>query len=370
MNQRDYYEILGVARDASAKEIKAAYRKLALQYHPDRNPGDEVAEANFKEAAEAYEVLSDEQKRATYDRFGHAGLRGQGPGGGFSSVDDIFQQFGDIFGDFFGFGGGGNRRQARGADLRMDLELSFEEAVFGTSRDLVVPRHAGCETCSGSGAAPGTERTPCSMCHGRGQVHHSQGFFTLSSTCPQCHGRGSVVESPCEDCSGSGLVREERSVHVAIPAGVEDGTRLRLRGEGEAAQNGGERGDLYVFLRVRPSEHFERDGADLHYRAVISFVHAALGARITVPTLEGEDVIEVPRATQTGEQVLLRERGVPRLNRNSRGHLFVHFFVEVPRELTEHQRELLEQFAVDAGIELDAKPAELSDDDAAESAPS
>lgn len=359
MSKRDYYEVLGVPRDASPKDIKSAYRKLAMQFHPDRNPGDEAAENQFKEAAEAYEVLSDDDKRAAYDRYGHEGLRGgAGFGGGFRSVDDIFEQFGDIFGDFFGFGG--NRAAARGVDLRLDLELEFEEAVFGTTRDIKVPRNVSCKTCEGTGAAAGTERSPCATCHGRGQVHHAQGFFTLTSTCPTCHGRGSVVKNPCADCAGQGLVREEKEVHVTIPAGVDDGTRLRLRGEGEVASSGSARGDLYVFLRVRPSDRFEREGSDLHFRAPISFVQAALGCSIEVPTLEGPHVVDVPAGTQTGSQLVMRERGVPRVNRGGRGNLFIHFFVEVPRELNARQRELLLEFATDAGIALappDSTPA-------------
>lgn len=368
MSKRDYYEVLEVARDATAKEIKTAYRRLALQFHPDRNPGDEAAEGRFKEAAEAYEVLADEQKRPIYDRYGHEGLRGGGVGGGgFRSVDDIFEQFGDIFGDFFGFGGGGGgNRPQRGVDLRMDLELGFEEAVFGTTRDIVVPRNVGCETCDGTGAAEGTERVPCHTCHGRGQVHHAQGFFTLTSTCPKCQGRGSVVETPCEDCSGAGLKREEREVHVSIPAGVDDGTRLRLRGEGEVAQGGGARGDLYVFLRVRPSDQFEREGTDLHFRAPISFVQAALGCELEVPTLEGPEVIVVPAGTQTGEQIVMRGRGVPRVNREMRGNLFVHFFVEIPRELNARQRELLEEFAESAQIALCIEDRRAKNTDAAQ----
>ncbi len=367
MSKRDYYEVLEVARDASAKDIKTAYRKLAMQYHPDRNPGDDVAEANFKDAAEAYEVLADDDKRATYDRFGHEGLRSGAGSASYRSVDEIFEQFGDIFGDFFGFGGGGGgNRAARGVDLRMDLELEFEEAVFGTSRDIVVPRHVGCGDCEGSGAAPGTSRVPCHTCHGRGQVHHAQGFFTLTSTCPKCQGRGSIVETPCPTCSGAGLVREERSVHVAIPAGVDDGTRLRLRGEGESSQGGGARGDLYVFLRVRPSDRFEREGSDLHFRAPISFVQAALGCQLTIPTLEGTEVATVPPGTQTGDQIVMRERGVPRVNRGARGNLFIHFFVEIPRELSERQRELLQEFADDAGIDLTASDAELEQSDVVE----
>lgn len=356
MSQRDYYEVLDVQRDASAKEIKTAYRKLAMQFHPDRNPGDSEAEGRFKEAAEAYEVLGNPEKRSTYDRFGHEGLRGGAGfgGGGFRSVDEIFQQFGDIFGDFFGFGGGGgnSRGRRRGSDLRIDVQLEFFEAVFGTTKTLVVPRHSECEVCDGSGAAEGTERSACPTCHGRGQVHHAQGFFTLTSTCPKCSGRGSVVENPCENCDGAGLIREDREVSVTIPAGVDDGTRLRLRGEGEAVQ-GGERGDLYVFLGVKQSDIFERDGSDLHLRAPVSFVQAALGCELEIPTIEGTERIPVAPGTQTGDQTVLRERGIPRVNRQIRGNLFVHFFVEVPQDLTDRQRELLREFAEEAEIELD-----------------
>lgn len=355
MEKRDFYEVLGVRRDSSPKDIKTAYRKLAMQFHPDRNPGDADAEAKFKEAAEAYEVLSDPERRKMYDRFGHEGLRGGGGfgSGSFRSVDEIFEQFGDIFGDFFGFGRQSATSHQRGADLRVDLELEFEDAVFGVSKTLTVPRHTECGACDGTGAADGTQRTTCPNCKGRGQVHHAQGFFTLTSTCPTCRGTGSVVENPCEVCHGAGIVEEVREVQVAIPPGVDDGTRLRLRGEGEAGRNGGPRGDLYVFLHVQPSRVFERDGANLHLRAPISFAQAALGGKLEVPTLEGTETIDVPPATQTGEQYVLRGLGIPRVNREGRGNLFVHFFVEVPRKLTKKQRELLQEFARESGVEVD-----------------
>lgn len=345
---RDLYEVLGVGREVDAKDLKKAYRKLAMQYHPDRNPDDPEAEAAFKEAAQAYEVLSDPERRQIYDRFGHEGLNGQmGGGSGFGNVDDILSQFGDIFGDFFGFGGGGRARSSaqRGADLRYDLEISFEEAVFGTSQTLKVPRHSDCENCEGSGAKPGTEPSVCGTCGGRGQVHHAQGFFTLTSTCPTCQGAGRVVKDPCEVCDGNGVIREERDVQVTIPAGVDDGTRLRLREEGEIGRRGGPRGDLYVFLRVTPSETFERDGSDIHFAARIPFVHAILGTNIKIPTLAQPTTIAVPAGTQHGDRTILRNEGIQRVNRQDRGDLVVHFLVEIPQEISDEQRELLKQFA-------------------------
>ncbi len=347
MEKRDYYDVLGVTRDASAKDIKTAYRKLAMRFHPDRNPGDDEAENKFKEAAEAYEVLSDEGQRKVYDRLGHEGLRGGGAGfsHNFTSVDEIFEQFGDIFGDFFGFGRQSAHSQQRGADVRIDLELEFQQAAFGISKTLQVPRDSECETCDGSGAADGSEPQTCSRCMGRGQVHHAQGFFTLTSTCPDCRGVGKIVADKCPDCYGTGTIREVREVQVNIPAGVDDGTRLRLRGEGENGRNGGPRGDLYVFLHVRQSEVFERDGADLHFRAVVSFPLAAVGGEIEVPTLEGKQKIPVAAGTQTGQQFVMRGFGVPKVNRSGRGNLFVHYVVETPRDLDDDAKELLRRFA-------------------------
>lgn len=361
MSKRDYYEVLGVSRDVGERELKKAYRKLAMEYHPDRNPGDNEAEVKFKEAAEAYEVLNDPEKRKIYDRFGHDGLNGR-QGAGFSSVDDIFSQFGDVFGDIFGFGRSQRRRggPSRGADLRLDLELEFEEAAFGTSREVEVPRHSTCGTCEGSGATPGSEAIVCGACQGRGQVHHSQGFFTLSSTCPECRGSGKIITSPCEDCDGSGLVEEVREVNVKIPPGVDDGTRLRLRGEGEAGQKGGPRGDLYVFLHVKPSDIFVREGANLHLEAEISFVQAALGCKLEIPTLEEPTTVTIEPGSQFGDTIVLDDQGIQSINRpGRRGDLVVHLKVRVPTKLNKKQRELLEEYAEESDISV--KEASLLD---------
>ncbi len=351
MSKRDYYEVLEVARDADAAELKKAYRKLAMQFHPDRNPDDDVAEARFKEASEAYEVLSNPEKRALYDRFGHEGLRnGAGGGQGFSSMDDIFSQFGDIFGDIFGFGGrGGGARQSngpqRGADMRYDLELTFEEAVFGVSRTIVIPQRHDCKTCEGSGAKPGTEPSTCQSCMGRGQIHHSQGFFTLSSTCPNCRGAGTQIDEKCTDCHGQGTIQAEKEVTVKVPAGVDTGTRLRLRSEGQNGTRGGPSGDLYVFLYVQPSEVFERDGADIHFPLQVHFAQAALGCELEVPTLGEPQTIQIKPGTQYGDRITLKNEGIARLNGSGRGDLIVHISIEIPKKLSTEQRELLEKFA-------------------------
>ncbi len=353
MSKRDYYEVLGVGRDATDKELKKAYRKKAMDFHPDRNPGDAEAEAKFKEAAEAYEVLSNPEKRSLYDRFGHEGVRGAGRGPGFGSMDDVFSQFGDIFGDVFGFGGGGGRRRGgpqRGPDLRYDLELTFEEAAFGTAKNLTIPRHIPCSTCEGSGAKAGTSPTTCPTCQGRGQVHHRQGFFTLSSTCPQCRGSGQHIADPCADCDGSGQERVEREVEVKIPAGVDTGTRLRLREEGEGGSRGGPPGDLYVFLHVAESEVFERDGEDLHVRQEISFVQAALGCEVEVPTLGEPTVVTVKPGTQYGDKKVLKNEGIARVRGSGRGDIVVHFDVKIPTALSKKERELLEAYAEEAEI--------------------
>lgn len=359
MDKRDYYEVLGVSREADPQELKKAYRNLAMKFHPDRNPNDEAAEAMFKEAAEAYEVLNNTEKRALYDRFGHEGLRGGmggGQGPGFSSMDDIFSQFGDIFGDVFGFGGRRARSgPQRGADVRYDMELSFEEAAFGTSRTIVLPRQVSCETCEGSGAKEGTEPVSCPMCQGRGQIHHTQGFFTLTSTCPQCQGAGKHIAEKCPDCHGRGVQQEEREVSVKVPAGVDTGTRLRLRAEGQAGLLGGPEGDLYVFLFVQPSEVFERDGANIHLSQSISFVQAALGCEIEVPTLGTPKSVTIKAGTQHGQTVVLRNEGIAKIQGSGRGDLIVHVDIQIPEKLNQRQRELLEEYAEISNISVSKK---------------
>lgn len=349
VTNRDYYEILGVSKSASEQELKSAYRKLAMQYHPDRNPGDASAEEKFKEAAEAYSVLSDAQKRAAYDRYGHAGVQGAA-GGGTAYDPTIFADFSDIFGDFFGFGdlfgGGGGRRRnraVRGEDLRYDLEIGFEEAVFGTSVELQVPRHETCETCNGSGAASSNGITACQVCRGTGTQTIQQGFITMRRTCGSCGGTGQILRDPCKTCNGRRYVRKERKLKVNIPAGVDDDTRLRLQGEGEAGANGGPAGDLYVVLRVKEHKLFHREGQDLRVRVPINVAQAVLGDEIRIPTLEGEEPLKVPEGTQPGMQFRIRNKGVPYLNGSGRGDLYVHLDVEIPEKLTKDQRKLFEQ---------------------------
>ncbi len=352
---RDYYEVLGVAREASVQQIKSAYRRLALQYHPDKNPGDRQAEERFKEAAEAYAVLSDSDKRAHYDRFGQSGPS-PFAGGGFDP--SIFGDFGDILGDLFGMGGGlGGRTRpggpAPGADLRYDLEISFEEAVFGVDRQLEVPRLESCDACAGSGAAPGSGRATCRACSGRGQLRYSQGFFTVARTCPQCQGEGSVVENPCEACHGQGLVERHRSLDVRIPAGVDSGARLRLSGEGEHGRRGGRKGDLYVVLAVAPHERFHREGAHVLTVEAIGYAQAVLGAEIEIETLHGPERLEIPPGTQPGRQFRLKGKGIPKLGSSGRGDHVVEAAVHIPKpgELGDEQRELLRRLA-----ELESRP--------------
>lgn len=342
--KRDYYQVLGVSRDASQEEIKKAYRRLALQYHPDRNPGDKEAEEKFKEAAEAYAVLSDPEKRAHYDRYGHAGV-GEQPFTGFSP--DIFADFADILGSFFGFEGIFGRRAStgpqRGADLRTVVRISFDEMASGVEKVLHVPREENCPTCGGSGAGPGSRPITCSVCNGRGQVRYAQGFFSLVRTCPQCEGSGRVISSPCPECRGSGRVERRREVRFSIPAGVESGTRLRLVGHGEEGVRGGPPGDLYVEIQVEPHEVFVRQGADVHLEVEVSAFLAALGGEIEVPTLAGPQKVRLPEGSQPGDTVVLRGQGLPRVGRGGRGDLVVHLRVVVPRKLTAKQRELLRQ---------------------------
>ena len=346
--KRDYYEVLGITREASEQEIKSAYRKLAMQHHPDRNPGDAAAEERFKEASEAYSVLADAQKRAQYDRFGHAGLSGAG-GFGFDA-DVIFRDFGDIFGDFFGFGdifgtGGGRRRSRaqRGADLRADLTLEFEEAVFGAKSSVKYRRQEVCEECRGTGAGAGKAPSTCSTCGGRGQVRYQQGFFSVSRTCPACHGAGAVITDPCSRCKGQGLLSRERVQEVKVPAGVEDGTRMRYSELGDAGVHGGSPGDLYVVLHVKEHQFFLREGKDLYCVLPVSFPQAALGAEVTVPTLDGEHLLKIPEGTQSGKELRIRGKGVPVLNGHGKGDLVVRVVVQTPTRLTKRERELLQE---------------------------
>lgn len=342
----DYYDVLGVPRDADAATIKRAYRKLAVQYHPDRNPDDPSAEERFKQAAEAYEVLADAEKRRIYDRFGHEGLKGSGFQG-FSGFDDIFSHFGDIFGDIFGFGGAGRTRRGnrRGADLRLDLTITFQEAMRGVEREVPIHRWESCDRCSGSGAEPGTRAETCTTCAGRGQVVHSQGLFMISTTCPRCHGSGELITHACKTCEGRGKVRIEKKVRVPIPAGVDSGNRIRISGEGEPGEAGSLPGDLYVFIRVEPHTFFTREEDDLHCEIPISIVQATLGAKIDVPTLDGHERVSIEGGTQPGDVIRLSGRGVPRLRGRGRGDLFVHVRVVVPKKVSRKQRDLLEKFA-------------------------
>lgn len=351
----DFYEVLGVGRDADGAELKRAYRKLALELHPDRNPGDKQAEARFKEASEAYQVLSDPEKRALYDRFGHDGPRGSGFGTGFSSVGDIFSAFSDIFGDMFGgFGGfGGGGRRARGADLEAHVELTLAEVAKDASKDLKVRRHIACRDCGGSGAASGTGRERCQQCGGRGQVVHQQGFLMIQTTCPVCRGEGTMVRKPCPTCRGEGVVAVEESLQVTIPAGVEDGATLRLAGRGEAAPGGGQPGNLYVAVHVANDPSFERDGADLHTLVPLSFPQAALGASVKAHSLEGDIEVSVPAGTQPGDTVSLRGKGLPRLQGRGSGDLIVHFRLVVPRSLSAEQEQSLRAYAAAGGDQVE-----------------
>ena len=356
---RDYYDILGVQRGADEAALKSAFRKQAMEHHPDRNGGCEDASSRFKEINEAYSVLSDPQKRAAYDRFGHAGVNGMngGPGGGqgFGDVHDIFNEvFGDAFGEMFG---GGRRRQnngpARGADLRYDLEITLEQAFASAEVEITVPASITCEDCEGSGAKPGTSPTVCGSCGGAGRVRATQGFFAIERTCPRCGGSGKIVVDPCKTCSGHGQVRRQRTLQVRIPAGVDDGARIRLAGEGDAGQRGGPRGDLYIFLSVAPHELFERDGLDLLCTVPVPMCTAALGGEIDAPCLTGgEDCdgecripVKVPEGTQTGRTVRLKGRGMPSLRGRERGDLLVEMFVETPTHLSARQKELMRELA-------------------------
>jgi molecular chaperone DnaJ len=349
VSKRDYYEILQVSRSASEQEIKSAYRKLALKFHPDRNPGDRAAEEKFKEAAEAYAVLADSDKRHMYDRFGHAGLGGAATSGFdptvFTGFEDILGGLGDIFGFSEVFGGGRRRGGAqRGADLRYDLEISFEESARDFETSIQIPRQETCDSCSGTGAAEGTTPTTCPQCHGRGQVRYQQGFFTVARTCGQCRGGGTIIAKPCSSCRGTGRVQKERKLTVRIPAGIATGQRLRLTGEGEAGVAGGPRGDLYVVVDVRDHPFFQRDGNDLLCEIPIQFPTLALGGQIRIPTLDGEEPFSIPEGTQSGAVFRVRGRGMPDVTgRSNRGDLLVTVKVITPRKLTREQKKLLEQ---------------------------
>jgi molecular chaperone DnaJ len=347
--RRDYYEVLGVDRGVEASELKRAYRKLAMELHPDRNPGDKQAESKFKEASEAYQVLSDPDKRARYDRFGHAGT-GAGFGGGFHDVGDIFSAFSDIFGDIFGGRmGGGGRAAARGSDIEVRLSLTLAEAFTGANKEVKVLRRAPCGKCGGTGAAAGTAPETCQHCGGRGQVMHSQGFLMISTTCPVCRGEGRVVRKPCSNCDGTGLDHQEETLQVSIPSGVEDGSTLRLVGRGEAAPQGGRTGNLYVILRVQADDRFERDGADLHTEIAVSFPQLTLGDTVDVPTLDGDGAIEIPPGTQPGETVALRGRGMPRIDGRGRGDIVAHLKLIVPSSLSAEQEAHLRAYAAAGG---------------------
>ncbi len=350
MSKRCYYEVLGVARQASEGDLKAAYRKLAMQHHPDRNPGDSECEHKFKELNEAYDVLKDGDKRAAYDRFGHAAFE-QGMGGGAHGFGaDFAHTFSDIFEDLFGMGGGrrgGGRGQGRerGSDLRYNMEITLEDAFEGKTAQIRIPTSVACEVCSGTGAKAGTKPKPCATCGGAGKIRHAQGFFTLERTCPSCQGRGQVIDDPCAACAGAGRVTRERMLSVNIPAGVEDGTRIRLAGEGEAGLRGGPAGDLYIFLSLAQHEFFQRDGADLHCRVPISMATAALGGEFEVPAIDGSKArVKVPGGTQTGRRFRLTGKGMPVLRMKQTGDMYVQVAVETPQNLTKKQRELLAEF--------------------------
>ena len=354
MSKRDYYEVLGVLREAPISEIKKAYRQAAVKYHPDRNPGNDEAEEKFKEAAEAYSVLSDEGKRARYDRFGHAGL-GSGPAG---FDPDVFTDFGDILGDFFGFGdlfggrSGRGTQSRRGADLRYDLELDFEQAAFGIKTKIKIPRHHTCSTCSGSGADPENGLATCTQCSGKGQTRYQQGFFSITRTCTACQGAGQIIQTPCGACQGAGRIRKEKLLEVAIPGGVDDGVQLRVAGEGEPGSQGGPPGDLFVVLAVKEHPFFSRKDHHIFCQMPLTFSQAALGAEISVPTLSGKETIKIPEGTQSGAVFRLKNQGVPSLNGRGRGDQYVTARIVTPTRLSQEQREVLRKLAEISGDEV------------------
>lgn len=357
VSKADYYEVLGVSRDASDQELKSAYRKQAMKYHPDRNPGDHAAEEKFKQASEAYQVLSDADKRAAYDRYGHAGLGGAGFGAGpFAGGVDIGDIFGDLFGEMFSMGGNGPRasRQQRGDDLRFDLAINFEDAFFGSETEVKLRRLETCHTCKGTGSASGRGPSVCSHCQGRGQLRYQQGFFSVARTCTACGGTGTVISDPCATCRGETRATAEIKLKVKVPPGVEDGTRIRYAGEGDAGRGGGPKGDLYVVLTVRPHDFFERHGYDLYCVIPISFPQAAMGAEFEIPGIDGPVAVKVPEGTQSGREIRVRGRGVPFLNERGSGDLIVKVVVQIPRKLSRAQRDLVAKLA--ETMTVDNKP--------------
>jgi len=356
LTKRDYYKVLGIGRNATDEEIKKAYRKLAIKYHPDKNPGNNEAEEKFKEAAEAYEVLRDPEKRSMYDRYGHEGLKGTGFQG-FTGFEDIFSSFSDIFEDFFGFGTGERRKESprRGADLRYDLSISFLDAAFGKETEIEVERLEECKNCKGSGAKPGTGPVICPVCRGKGQITRSQGFFSISTPCYRCNGEGTTIKDPCEECNGKGRVNKVKKISVKIPRGIETGSRLKLKGEGEKGLRGGPAGDLYVIVHVEPHPFFQRDGDDVICQVPISFSQAALGAEIEVPTLEGSKKLNIPAGTQTNEIFRLKGQGFYNLHGNGRGDQLTQVIVKTPTNLSKRQEELLRELAEISGEEVNQK---------------
>ncbi|HEY5208043.1 MAG TPA: molecular chaperone DnaJ [Stellaceae bacterium] len=348
MAKRDYYELLGVAKNASPEEVKKAFRKLAMQHHPDRNPDDNTAEQKFKDANEAYDVLKDEQKRAAYDRFGHAAFEGGRGVGGNPGDFGFAQGFADIFDEMFGDFMGGRRRESsnpRGEDLRYNLEITLDDAFKGRQTTIRVPTMAACESCHGGGAAPGSKPIACPTCHGNGRVRAQQGFFTIERACPSCHGAGRIIENPCRACGGQGRTKKEKTLSVTIPAGVEDGTRIRLAGEGEAGVRGGATGDLYIFLGIKPHRFFQRDGANIQCKVPIPMTVAALGGALDVPTVDGSTArVTIPAGTQTGHNIRLRGKGMTVLRSPTRGDMVIEIAIETPQHLTKKQQELLREF--------------------------
>jgi molecular chaperone DnaJ len=370
--KRDYYEVLGVQKDASKDDIKKAYRKLAIQYHPDKNPGNKEAEEKFKEASEAYEILSDDQKRPTYDQFGHAGVEGMGGGQDFSQAfrgfEDIFGDFSGIFDSFFGSsggrrssgGGGGHGGVRQGANLRYDIEIPFKDAIFGSKVEIQYSRNEGCPSCKGSGAVNGTGKKVCPTCQGSGQVRHSQGFFSVASACPSCGGEGYIIEHPCKECGGSGVQKKRQKIMVTIPPGVENGKRVVIPRQGDAGPSGGPPGDLYVFIRVKTHEYFERQEEDLYCAMPISITQASLGADIQVPTLDGKTIkVKIPPGIQNGKLLRIRDEGVP--NGSRRGNLYIKVMIQIPAKLSKRGKELLEELAKVEGEVDTPRPIPLSE---------